>query len=192
METTLTREHAALLKRIKSHRFNDGPHATQRFGDRLMRENGWPAPFARRAIDEYRRFAFIAVAGGHPVSPPEIVDQVWHLHLLYTRNYWDVFCRQTLGRTLHHEPATGADGERAHLGDAYAATLASYCRFFGEPPADIWPAPDELAHTPKPLTRRVDLNTNVVLSRRALLNVAGLVALAVLLLIVAMVGFALL
>ena len=66
-----------------------------------------------RAIEEYRRFLLLGVAAGHPVSPSDTVDQVWHLHLTYTRRYWDTLCRDTLGRLLHHEPTQGGAVEDA-------------------------------------------------------------------------------
>lgn len=85
---------------------------------------------------------------GHPVSPSEPVDHAWHLHLIYTKSYWQDMCRDVLGRDLHHSPTTGtpADGEK--FADWYERTLVSYCRIFGEePPRDIWPAPaDHLKH----------------------------------------------
>ncbi len=43
-------------------------------------------------FDEYRRFAFLAATAGHPVTPSDAVDQAWHLHLTYSRDYWDRFC----------------------------------------------------------------------------------------------------
>ncbi len=56
------------------------------FATRLARENGWSLAYARRAIEEYRRFVFLALVAGHPVTPSDQVDQVWHLHLTYTRS----------------------------------------------------------------------------------------------------------
>src|SRR5947199_354356 len=82
-----------------------------------------PPERAARAIEEYRRFAFLAVAAGHPVSPSDAVDQVWHLHLLYTRSYWVQFCGEVLGKPLHHEPSTGGGGEAAKFDAWYGQTL---------------------------------------------------------------------
>jgi len=131
---------AELFERIQNFRFDDGDTAFP-FVSRLERENGWSVAYAVRAIAEYRKFVFLAVAGGHPVSPSDAVDQVWHLHLLYTRSYWDRFCKETLGRPLHHEPTRGGKQEKDKFAGWYAATLDSYRRHFGEePPADIWPA----------------------------------------------------
>lgn len=66
------------------------------FSARLARDNGWSRAFAERAIEEYRKFCFLAVHAGHPVTPSDEVDQVWHLHLLYSRHYWDALCRDVL------------------------------------------------------------------------------------------------
>jgi uncharacterized protein (TIGR04222 family) len=113
------------------------------FSARLARENGWTMAYTGRVIREYKRFLFLAAAAGHPVSPPEAVDQAWHLHMVYTRSYWDRLCGEVLGRPLHHEPTQGGAAEGAKFHDWYARTLESYRRHFGsEPPADLWPAPD--------------------------------------------------
>ncbi|HEX8911285.1 MAG TPA: hypothetical protein VF796_02920 [Humisphaera sp.] len=175
MATGLLPEQADLLRRIELHAF-DAPGTTQPFLDRLARENGWTLGFARRAVEEYKRFAFLYASSGDPVAPSDVVDQVWHLHLLYTRNYWDAFCRDALGKPLHHEPDAGRTGEQAKLGDWYADTLARYRRHFGEPPADIWPTAEQLARRPKPRHAWVDVGSAVVLSRRAV--VAAVVAVA--------------
>jgi hypothetical protein len=36
--------------------------------------------------------------------PSQVVDDLWHEFILYTKNY-DQFCRQAFGRFLHHTPA---------------------------------------------------------------------------------------
>ena len=98
-----------------------------------------------------RRFAFLACAAGHPVSPSDAVDQAWPLHLVYTRSYWDDFCGKVLRLPLYHEPSKGGRGERAKFDGWYAKTLDSYRRLFrAEPPADVWPPPRENRSTPTP------------------------------------------
>jgi hypothetical protein len=135
----LNSEQAALYQRIKRFRFDDAD-STFPFVSRLARENGWSATYAARAIAEYRKFVFLALFSGHPVSPSDQVDQVWHLHLLYTHSYWNRFCGETLGCPLHHEPTKGGTTEKDKFENWYAATKESYRRFFGEePPGDLWP-----------------------------------------------------
>ncbi len=102
--------------------------------------------FAARAISEYRRFLYLAVVAGHQVSPSDDVDQVWHLHLLYTESYWNRLCCDVLAMPLHHHPTTGGASERAKFDAWYRTTLESYRRVFLEdPPADIWPNPERRA-----------------------------------------------
>ena len=117
---------------------------TLRFVDRLARENNWSVNFAARVELEYKRFCILAMRSGHPVTPSEQVDQAWHLHLTYTRSYWNRFCQETLGGPLHHEPTEGGVAEGEKFRDWYSQTLASYQQLFGAPPPeDIWPSPDD-------------------------------------------------
>ena len=128
-----------LYQRIEAFSIDAGGEALT-FCSRLARENGWSPSFAARVIDEYKRFVFLAMVAGHPVTPSDQVDQAWHLHLTYTRSYWDQLCAGVLKRPLHHGPTQGGPGESDKFNDWYQRTLESYQRIFGEaPPADIWP-----------------------------------------------------
>lgn len=121
----------------------DAAEAAFPFSARLARDHGWPQGFAAKAIEEYRKFCFLAVHAGHPVTPSDEVDQVWHLHLTYSRHYWEVLCRHTLGRALHHGPTEGGVAEDRKFHGWYTRTLASYRRYFGEPPKELWPEASE-------------------------------------------------
>lgn len=134
--------HQDLWRRIEDFQL-DLPGVALSFSDRLARENGWSRRHTRRVIAEYKRFVFLAMTSSHPVTPPVDVDQAWHLHLTYTRSYWDRFCGQTLGAPLHHEPTTGGKSEGRKFTDWYGRTLELYTSVFGAPPpSDIWPAPE--------------------------------------------------
>lgn len=134
------------------------------FSRKLAREQGWTAEFTARAIAEYRRFVFLAISAGHEVVPSETVDQVWHLHLLYTEDYWGEFCPKVLGRPLHHGPGRGRRGETQRFRELYAETLASYQRCFGPIDEAIWePASERFADGGR--WRRVDLARQFVLPR---------------------------
>jgi hypothetical protein len=136
------------------------------FADRLARENGWSAAYADRVILEYKRFCFLAVTGTQEVTPSDAVDQAWHLHLTYTRDYWERFCPDILGKPLHHGPTAGGTEERGRFFEQYAQTLKRYEEIFGEPaPADIWPsAAQRLLHDPK--ARRVHPRDAMIIPRR--------------------------
>ena len=114
--------HAELLQRLKQFDL-DSPESTFPFSSRLAKENLWSPAYARRVIEEYKRFTFLAVAAGHPVSPSEDVDQAWHLHLTYSQNYWGVFCPEVLRQPFHHQPTKGGAEEHAKFQDWYARTL---------------------------------------------------------------------
>ena len=114
--------------------------ATYPFTKRLARDNAWTLAYAERVVTEYKRFAFLAMVAGHPVTPSDQVDQAWHLHMLYTYSYWEDFCGNVLGKPLHHQPTKGGSQERDKFHDWYGRTKESYLEFFGEhPPSDIWP-----------------------------------------------------
>lgn len=124
----------------------DAANASFPYSTRLARENGWTPVYAERVIDEYRKFAFLAVAAGHGVTPSKAVDEAWHLHLLYTQNYWNDFCPNALGQALHHNPADGSTGDDSKYEGWYENTLKSYERLFeSPPPGDIWPKASEPA-----------------------------------------------
>lgn len=161
----------------------DEPGATLPFSRRLARENGWSPAYARRVIDEYKRFVFLAMEAGHTVSPSEAVDQVWHLHLVFTESYWQRMCGEVCGRRLHHHPTQGGGQEARKFDALYARTLESYRRFFGaEPPTDIWTPAEVRDHAAPQLHRWVDLSRNWVLPKRAVWPVT-LAACALLLLV---------
>lgn len=136
------------------------------FEARLARENGWSAAYAARVMGEYRRFLFLTMTAGHMAVPSEAVDQAWHLHLAYSRDYWDRLCGQVLGTPLHHGPTEGGPDEGRRHFDLYAETLASYERLFGEnPPADIWPSGWQRFHV-DPRARRVVLAEAWIVPKR--------------------------
>lgn len=96
---------------------------------------------------EYLRFAYLAWTGRSSATPSEIVDRVWHAHILCTRSY-EAFCRETAGRTLHHDPGSGDDAEREGFKQAYRETLRRYQDEFGRPPQAFWPRATELPEPP--------------------------------------------
>ncbi|MCA9096157.1 MAG: TIGR04222 domain-containing membrane protein, partial [Planctomycetaceae bacterium] len=120
----------------------DDPTSSFPFSHRLTGEQNWSSEFTGRVIREYKRFLFLATVVDHLVSPSKYVDEVWHLHLIYTRSYWIDLCENVLGFPLHHLPTRGGECEARKFEAAYAETLESYRSIFGEPPPrDIWPSP---------------------------------------------------
>ena len=135
----LTAEQAVLWAKLAAFDL-DAASVTLPFSKRLQRETGWSRAFTLRAMAEYKKFVFLARVAGHEVTPSQEVDAVWHLHLIYTRSYWDEMCANILKRALHHGPTKGGAVEDQRFEAQYQRTLDSYQQFFGAPaPNDIWP-----------------------------------------------------
>ena len=163
-----TPQDAALWQRIADHRIGP-PDASLSFAARLARENRWDIVHAERVIGEYKRVCYLAMTAGREVTPSDAVDQAWHLHLTYSRDYWQVFCAQVLGGEFHHGPTQGGPVERDRFYHQYAATLAVYEAAFGTPPpSDIWPAAGR-RFTVDPEGVRVNHSDVLILSRRVAL-----------------------
>jgi len=144
-----------LWRRIQAHEF-DKADVEFPFSMRLAEENGWTDDFAQHAIREYRRFVFLACIADHEVTPSDEVDQVWHLHLAYTRDYWERFCGEVLRRPLHHRPTEGGIAEQSRYEANYLQTLALYQETFAEPPPlEFWP-PAQIRFDPKASFTRVN------------------------------------
>ncbi len=158
-----------LLARIENLEI-DKPGVSLPFSARLARENGWSPDFARRVVGEYKRFVYLAMRAGHPVTPSEAVDEAWHLHLCYTRSYWDEMCGEILGKPLHHGPTEGGPAEDRKFEGWYGRTLKSYSRIFGEePPVDVWPPMGERFSG---AMRKVDARSHWVLPKRTVRKTA--------------------
>jgi hypothetical protein len=166
----------ALWERIAAHSI--GPQdVSLTFAGRLARENRWSHAHAEAVILEYKRFCYLAVTAGHEVTPSDAVDQAWHLHLGYTRDYWEVFCPEVLEAELHHGPTRGGTAERERFYRQYADTLAAYEAAFGKPPPEtIWPDARR-RFTVDPRGIRVNLSNAILLPRRVALAL-GLLAVA--------------
>jgi uncharacterized protein (TIGR03382 family) len=153
----------ALWQRIRNYAFDDS-QAPFPFSARLARENDWTRDRTLRVLEEYRRFLFLAVTAG-PCTPSVEVDQAWHLHLLYTRDYWDDLCVNVLRTPLHHGPTRGGIREEQKFGDLYERTLALYRTCFGqEPPPDLWP-PSPVRFDPRHRTVQVTRVTHWIVRK---------------------------
>ena len=68
------------------------------FEDKLSRQSSWTKGYAQRVVNEYRRFLYLTQVSEVPIAPSDAVDQAWHLHLLQTHFYWNVLCKDILGK----------------------------------------------------------------------------------------------
>lgn len=129
-----------LWERIQKFQLDD-PASAYPFSKKLAQQNNWTLSFTNRAIEEYKKFIFLCCVSPAGASPSEIIDEVWHLHLTYTDNYWNQFCKKTLLKDIHHHPSKGGKDEKEKHVNWYSNTLSLYRQQFNtSPPADIWPA----------------------------------------------------
>lgn len=134
------------------------------FSDRLAKENGWSKTHTLRAIEEYKKFMFLVCVTQQPLTPSEDVDEVWHLHLLYTRSYWKHFCSEVLKREVHHGPTRGGPEEGDKFTNWYEQTIVQYRQKFNiDPPVDLWPSPQKRFRPSN--VRRVDLNKHWIIKK---------------------------
>ena len=109
------------------------------FSRRLARDNGWSHWFALEVINEYKKFLYLMYVAEHPVTPSIEVDQAWHLHMIYTRHYWEEFAKHMPFKP-HHGPTKGGLKENEKYIEWYSKTLVSYKQTFNmNPPVNIWP-----------------------------------------------------
>jgi len=106
------------------------------FSTRLANENNWTRNFTKQAIHEYKKFMYLAAIQDQMVSPSDIVDIVWHQHLIFTQSY-QRFC-EILGKRIEHIPGTHdrQDWEKLKLARNRLSTL--YIESFGQQPGQYW------------------------------------------------------
>jgi hypothetical protein len=124
-----------LWDKILAYNFDDPP-AEYGFSIRLANENYWTKSFTKKAILEYKKFMYLAATSEFMVSPSEIVDTVWHQHLIFTQSYQD-FCN-ILGKYVQHLPSTHNKEDFEKFKQAKERTIKFYERDFGPQPKDIW------------------------------------------------------
>lgn len=125
----------ALWKTIEEYDLDD-PISEYGFSTRLQHGNFWTSNFTKEAILEYKKFMYLAASMDFMVSPSEIIDKVWHQHLIFTTSY-NQFCT-LLGKKIEHIPSTHNDTDFEKFKLAKERTQAAYLKVFGEQPRSIW------------------------------------------------------
>jgi hypothetical protein len=162
----MTHINETLWQRLQSFAIND-PEAGLTFTQRLANENNWSLSYAERVVEEYKKFLYLCCTGDEPATPSDAVDQAWHLHMIYTKSYWEELCGQVLTKPLHHQPTKGGITEAAKFDYQYQLTLQRYAEEFGEEaPTDIWLAPERRFKETN--FKRVNADKYVVLPRKLL------------------------
>ena len=112
---------------------------------RLQRKLGISAPEARERVMAYKQFLSLKAAtldiDATKLSPPPLIDRVWHEHVLDTKRYAPA-CLAAFGHPIHHDPNGDADVEsRARR---RAATLVALKKVYPDNyDEEIWAFPAE-------------------------------------------------
>lgn len=112
------------------------------FTTRLAYENNWTEYFTKQAIEEYKKFMYLAAISNQMVSPSEIIDTVWHQHLIYTTSYKQ-FC-VVLNKNIEHIPSTHNKQDKEKFIKAKKITQQLYEAEFGNQPKELWEYSDAL------------------------------------------------
>jgi hypothetical protein len=109
------------------------------FAGKLARKHGWNEAFALRAIAEYRKFVYLGVISDFVVTPSDVIDKVWHQHILFSKAYRN-FCRDVISYEFDHNPELfPLEGQIEQYQKQYYHTLQLYKQEFGkEATASIW------------------------------------------------------
>ncbi|MBP2618000.1 glycine-rich domain-containing protein [Chryseobacterium jejuense] len=143
-DTQLDYLQSPLWKRISDYQI-DQDEVIIPFTRKLAHTEGWTRRFCLLAIEEYKKFVYLCCISKNGASPSIAVDKVWHLHLLYTTEYWKEFCPKILERELHHFPNVGGINDYNKHQDWYLETLKLYINVFRQnPPESFWRIPKEI------------------------------------------------
>ena len=77
--------------------------------------------------------AYLESGRKYVAMPSEVVDQLWHEFILYTRHY-EEFCNEAFGRFLHHTPAVVLSKKRRNNNEGLRRVWAHSCRAEGIDP----------------------------------------------------------
>ena len=128
-----------------------GSGAGGQLASRLERKLGISAAEARKRVTAYKQFLALKAASldidATKLSPPELVDSVWHEHVLDTKHYAPA-CLAAFGHPIHHDPNGDADvPARARR---RAATLVALKKCYPDNyDEEIWAFPAEAPHKRK-------------------------------------------
>ncbi|MEQ8272758.1 MAG: glycine-rich domain-containing protein-like [Deltaproteobacteria bacterium] len=94
----------------------------------------WSEQKLRGALRSYERFLLLAAK--HPdvaIAPTREIDEMWHLHMLHPRAYYED-CMRVIGRILDHDGGFGQEPEEVPvLAATFERTAKLWEEAYGEP-----------------------------------------------------------
>jgi hypothetical protein len=108
----------------------------------LATKQGWKRSLALQAVFEYKKFVYLGVVSDFIVTPSQIIDQVWHQHILFSKAY-RTFCTDVIEYDFDHHPELLSHAAETEVYQSqYLDTLHLYQHEFGRlPPEAIWGKP---------------------------------------------------
>ena len=93
----------------------------------------WSNEQCESAEIEYKRYLNLCKENGQGIVPNQIMDFMWHYHILDTRAYSED-CNNIFGGYLHHYPYFGmrGEGDAENLKNTFFKTKSLYKEFFRE------------------------------------------------------------
>ena len=100
---------------------------------RLMEREHWEREDASEAIRRYKNFLILILKyPDHLLAPAPDMDEAWHHHILFTREYTQA-CEKIFGGYLHHTPAQSSHfEEKKKMESAQKHTAKLYQQEFNE------------------------------------------------------------
>lgn len=75
--------------------------------EKIIESKGWSLDKVNNAVQDYKRYmALTKILSGYQLVPNEEIDEIWHMHILDTRQYM-IDCENLFGEYLHHYPYFG-------------------------------------------------------------------------------------
>jgi hypothetical protein len=102
---------------------------------RLVEKLEWSENFAKEAARRYKNFLIMLYKYPKQVwPPPSDIDEVWHAHILHTKEYFRD-CEEIFGRYIHHAPfqKKGNPEADAKMRDFHYSACELYTKEFQEP-----------------------------------------------------------
>lgn len=130
---------AAMQKEVEitmRHRLQE--YSLEHVRERLIHKDILAADIVDEAIEEYKHYMTLILLGYKPLDMfSQQVDDVWHNHILFTKDYAN-FCQQVFGYFLHHNPKTPKEKKEGMQNHAKQFFIQAYTTVFHITPPLIW------------------------------------------------------
>lgn len=106
---------------------------------RIVKQLKWAPRDARKAVRKYKNFLILRfLYPDYQIVPTDVIDVVWHEHILHTEKYLQD-CKKIFGDYFHHHPTEHAKKKEKEIADSnFLKTARLYEKHFQEPYGKIF------------------------------------------------------